>query len=108
MSDFWKSFTVGADETIETMGEAVSIAGGEPIKGVVQSLEVNPGIVAGGRSKGVTHLIHVSLSVGDAVADGATVATRLLQGKVVFKEHFGGGWLLHAGPANRWKDEDFG
>ena len=108
MSDFWDSFTSGADSTIGTMGEDVSIAGRAPIQGVVQPVEVSPGIVAGGQSKDVTHTIQVSMNDGDAVADGDKVESRMLQGRVIRKEHFGGGWILYAGPVNRWKEEDFG
>ena len=104
MSDFWDSFTGGADAAILTMGEEVTI-GGVAMRAVVQPAESKPGIVPGGLSAGVTHVLHVSLADGGAVADGALVVSRALTGRVVSKEHFGGGWLIHAGPENRWEGD---
>ena len=106
MGDFWDSFEDGADNTIETMGELLTIAGFE-ISAVVQPVELRPVIVPGGISPGVTHLIQVSLTVGATVADGDEVVSRQLTGKVVSKSHFGGGWLIQAGPENRAASEDW-
>jgi len=105
-SDFWESFTGGADAGIETMGEEVTI-GGVAMQAVVQPAESKPGIVPGGLSAGVTHTLQVALGVGSWVVDGAQVVSRALIGRVVSKEHFGGGWLIHAGPESRW-DGDLG
>ena len=107
MSDFWENFTAGAEAAIGSMGEPVSIAGRAAIQGVVQPAQVQPGIAAGGQSSGITHSIQVSLNDGNAVADGDVVETRMLKGRVISKEHFGGGWMIHAGPVNRWVEEDF-
>lgn len=106
MSDFWEAFEDGADNTLETMGEEIVI-GGEEMTGVVQPVEMRPGIVAGGISPGVTHLIQVSLADGDAVGDGDEVVSRQLTGAVISKTHFGGGWMIQAGPENRAAGEDW-
>jgi hypothetical protein len=107
MSDFWDSFTAGADAIIEIMGEDVVIGGRDPIQGVVQPVETRPGIVAGGISAGVTHLIQVSLADGELVADGDEVVSRSFTGAVVSKTHFGGGWMIQGGPENRGAGEDW-
>lgn len=107
MSAFWESFTDGAEATIETMGEDVRLGGRSAVQGVVQAAETHPRIVTGGKSPGVSHVIQVSLAVGDEVEDGDDVVTRQLTGKVVFKEHFGGGWLIHAGPENRAEEGEW-
>ncbi len=104
MSDFWETFSDGADAAIETMGEDVTI-GGRPMRAVVQPAEVQPEIVPGGVSSGVTHVMQVSPADGAWVVDGVKVVSRLLTGAVIRKEHFGGGWMIHAGPANRWDGE---
>jgi hypothetical protein len=104
MSDFWETFTGGADAAIETMGEAVTI-GGQAMRAVVQPAGTRPEITPGGISSGVTHLLQVSLADGAWVVDGVKVVSRLLTGAVIRKEHFGGGWMIHAGPANRWNGE---
>ena len=103
MSDFWETFTAGADAGIETMGEEVRI-GGAVMRAVVQPAETRPGIVPGGLSAGVTHLLQVSLADGGGVADGENMVSRALTGRVVGKEHFGGGWIVLAGPKNRWSE----
>ena len=79
MSDFWDAFTVGADAVIEMMGEVVTIAGQE-MMAVVQPAETRPEAVPGGQSAGVTHVLHVSLTDGNALADGDKVVSRALRG----------------------------
>jgi hypothetical protein len=104
MSDFWDAFTEGADAAITSMGEEVRIHGAL-MRAVVQAAETKPEAVPGGQSAGVTHLLQVSLADGDGVADGDAVICRGLAGRVKSKEHFGGGWMIQAGPVNRWDGE---
>lgn len=106
MSAFWDSFTAGAEAAIGEMGEDVFI-GGVAMQGIVQPVGVNETLVAGGRSSGVTHQIQISLADGLAVKDGEAVECRMLIGRVLHKEHFGGGWLVDTGPENRWSEDDF-
>jgi hypothetical protein len=75
------------------------------MRAVVQPVETKPGIVPGGVSDGVTHTLHVTLADGGGVADGALVVSRAMTGRVTGKEHFGGGWMIHAGPDSRWDGE---
>lgn len=106
MSDFWESFTAGAEDSIETMGEEVTIAG-QSVAAVVQPVELHTGIVLGGISPGVSHVMQVSLDQGNAVGDGDEVVSRQVTGKVYTKIHFGGGWLIQVGPENRAAGEDW-
>jgi len=107
MSDaFWESFEAGCENGREVMGQTVMINGVE-MQGTPRPAVVRDGIVAGGTSAGVTHEIEVGYEQGKDVPDGAVVECRMLKGKVIYKENFGGGWVIFAGPENRWEEEDF-
>ena len=73
--------------------------------GIVEPVEVREGGAVGGTRKDVTMIIQVTLEAGDAIEDGMPVLARGLTGKVLFKEHFGGGWKIHVGKENRWEEE---
>jgi hypothetical protein len=103
-SDFWDTLEQGADAGIEVMGEDVEI-GGTDYAGIVEPVEVTEGAAAGGKRKDVTMVIQVTLEAGDAIEDGMAVLARALTGKVLFKEHFGGGWKIHVGKENRWEED---
>ena len=105
-SEFWDTFSAGADATLETLGERVTI-GGREMMAVVQSAAAQPELVPGGVSPGATLLLHVCSDDGNGIADGDKARARGMDVRVIRKDAFGGGWMIHAGPANRW-DGDLG
>jgi hypothetical protein len=104
MSEFWESFTEGAEAGIEVMGEDVEI-GGVDMAGIVEPVEVQEGAATGGHRKDVAMVIQVTLEAGEKIEDGAEVLARGFAGKVKFKEHFGGGWRIHVAAENRWEED---
>ena len=73
----------------------------------MRPVQVRESVGTGGVIAGVTHEMEVEEAKGADVRDGAVVESRLLKGKVISKENFGGGWIIYAGPENRWGNEDF-